>query len=227
MKTGEKCVLCVKHFFHKGEMESSSFSSTLSWISTPLLYSSATDGHISIWDLVPFLWDHFSPPVTADARASQHSPVRFKVHQSGVNSMDVCLISPPDCYLFLSGGDDNALAVTCLGIGSEGVYDTNGDGGGSHGNGASGKTGLTANVLWQLLEPAAHSSALTGMILSRVGVCVCVCVLCLQGIEYPMNLVNSMMNEFHTSEYNVRTRKLDCSYCGKFVCYVYRDNVNN
>ncbi len=64
--------------------------------------------------------------------------------------MDVRLTRcSPGCQLVLSGGDDNALAVTALQVDHVvgcGPVDT------SH----------LIHLLWQVLEPCSHSSALTG-----------------------------------------------------------------
>lgn len=114
-----------------------------------MLYSSATDGHISIWDLRPLLLDYRvrREDLGPDLGWVQGCPSRLKVHQSGINAMAVRKSPSPGCHLLLSAGDDNALAVTCLKM--------SGDGGGS----------CTASVLWQLVEPAAHCSAVTGRLL--------------------------------------------------------------
>jgi len=98
--------------------------------------------------------------------------------------MEVRLLSPPDCYLFLSGGDDNALGVTCLKIVIERGACGGDDGSGGDGrHDASGEIGITASVLWQLFKPEAHASALTGMMLIS-SVCMCVCVLCVQEMVF-------------------------------------------
>lgn len=115
---------------------------------TPLLCCAATDGHVTIWDLSPFLLgcQHF--PVF-DAHHSPTPTVRFQVHQSGINDIAIqkhVPCSSSSSYLLASVGDDNALAITCFMVETRPYH----------------SDCLVANVVWKLLEPAAHSSAITG-----------------------------------------------------------------
>ena len=136
------------YFFHDEVVEPCCTDTRTAW-RRPLLCYSTTDGHISICDLGPLLWNHVNcqepgPHLTWPRNCSS----QFKVHQSGINDMAVQKCPLTNCYLLVSGGDDNALAITCLKMDA-----------GTH------SRDCNISVLWQVTETAAHSSAVTGMLM--------------------------------------------------------------
>lgn len=71
------------------------------------LFSSATDGTISLWDIIPEMF------TSNDAREPIWSS---RCHQSGVNSLHVEVLSASigPAILLASGGDDNSVVLTAL-----------------------------------------------------------------------------------------------------------------
>ena len=149
LKASDKCILSVKHFFHQQVSESSvdylfqSNSGCVLW--RPLLCCAATDGHVAIWDLNSFLLGDQHCPLS-DTPCSPNPVIRFPVHQSGINDLDVQKFTPSS-YLLATVGDDNALALTCLTVVDARTYQD---------------LCPSVNVVWKLLEVAAHTSPITG-----------------------------------------------------------------
>lgn len=67
--------------------------------------TAGTDGHLVFWDL--------------DVQSGVTPVLREQVHQSGVNALSVTHTPASDKLLVVTGGDDNALQVTCYQLSSK------------------------------------------------------------------------------------------------------------
>ena len=156
LKSSNKCVVCVWHFFHQVLVSSQSpideGSSEVMKNGTPapqpILCSTSTDGCISLWNLSPILmeWRLRGTPDTEPGAVDAPPLARFKVHQSGINDVAVqsrC-VGGVSRHVLVSAGDDNALGVVYFTVSM-----------GCPGN-------MLVHVDRQHVLSTAHASALTG-----------------------------------------------------------------
>lgn len=165
LQSSENCVLCLRHFFHENILPSATHVASdhgngeaPPCSSYPILCSTSTDGHVTVWSVQPFLSDWIrhllaSParPTTEQAPQPSALPVsRFRVHQSGVNDLAVQSkavgADGVSVHALVSVGDDNALALTCLSVqtGSCGVSVTQSN---SHTHFTAHSSAITGNVM--------------------------------------------------------------------------------
>ncbi|CAG8539255.1 557_t:CDS:10 [Ambispora gerdemannii] len=111
-----KCILQVRHLViesQQHEEENSEYENNVDQERRIILFTCATDGRVALWDkdLISQLLQHQKP---------LDQPIQvYKVHQSGVNCMEVRSVGRGK-FIVITGGDDNAVTVTILYISSSG-----------------------------------------------------------------------------------------------------------
>ncbi|CAG8450542.1 16462_t:CDS:10 [Cetraspora pellucida] len=118
-KFHNKCILQVKHMVIKAR-ESMTEDGLL-------LFTSATDGRIAIWDISYYIHSYLISYAT-EVPFQHHTPFdlgvpifSYQAHQSGVNCLALHHMNNPatsnfikESYLVVTGGDDNAIAAIVL-----------------------------------------------------------------------------------------------------------------
>ncbi|MGH0160499.1 UNVERIFIED_CONTAM: hypothetical protein FKN15_057572 [Acipenser sinensis] len=95
----QRCVLKVTSFTHRPGQQQES--------------SAVTDGSIAFWDITEAVeGGSLEEDGGAPQRKGLGSPcLTVRLHQGGVNSLDILETETPGCYLLASGGDDGSLQV--------------------------------------------------------------------------------------------------------------------